>query len=115
MTSSQDRNFLFLGIIRPLDQELLDRIKWHIREINLSNEAKNECKINETLQKYWLRSEGCVFCSNFKGYKLNSSFRRNVPIRDTWEQFYSEIGTCDLYRNDETLDKLLKDLSTMPI
>jgi hypothetical protein len=91
-------NYNELGIKRELDQELLDRIKWHIKEVDLNEGIKNECKLNETLSQYWKRTEG-----------------RTVPVRDSWEKFYAEIGTCDLYRDDEIINNLLKELSTMPI
>uniref|UniRef100_A0AC34FRZ0 FAM20 C-terminal domain-containing protein n=1 Tax=Panagrolaimus sp. ES5 TaxID=591445 RepID=A0AC34FRZ0_9BILA len=91
-------NYHELGIKRELDQELLDRVKWHIRDTNLDEGAKNECKLNQTLSQYWLKTEG-----------------RSVPVRDSWEKFYAEIGTCDLYRDDEIINNLLKELSTMPI
>lgn len=50
----------YLGIKRELDQELLDRIKWHIKEVDLNEGIKNECKLNETLSQYWKRTEGYV-------------------------------------------------------
>ena len=42
-------------------------------------------------------------------------FRKEVPTSDNWEQFYSEINTCNVYNNEGTIDKLLHDLNKMPI
>ena len=34
---------------------------------------------------------------------------------DNWERFYEHIGTCDLYRDETLIDKLLHDAATLPI
>lgn len=38
-----------------------------------------------------------------------------MPKGDNWEQFYSEISSCNVYNNEETITKLLTDMNTMPI
>lgn len=43
-------------------------------------------------------------------------FRRNLPREDSWDRFYAQIGTCDLYRNkSDIVEELLHDISIMPI
>lgn len=38
-----------------------------------------------------------------------------MPTRDTWERFYAEIGSCDMYHNEKLIDELLYDLNKLPI
>lgn len=38
-----------------------------------------------------------------------------MPKKDSWENFYSQIGSCDVYRDEKVIDNLLHDLSTMKI
>uniref|UniRef100_A0AC34Q557 FAM20 C-terminal domain-containing protein n=1 Tax=Panagrolaimus sp. JU765 TaxID=591449 RepID=A0AC34Q557_9BILA len=87
-----------LGIERNFDPEIADRLEMHVRGLDLVAESRKECQTNETLEQYWKRTEG-----------------KSVSAHDSWETFYSGIGTCDLYRDEEVIDKLLHDMSTMPI
>lgn len=47
--------------------------------------------------------------------KSHHCFRRNVPEDDNWERFYSNIGSCSVYSDDQMIDNLLHDLNTSPI
>jgi len=96
--NSPKLNYKQLGIERFIDPEVIDRLEFHIRGLDLEGEARKECLTNETLEQYWKKTEA-----------------KDVPKRDSWEKFYSEIGSCDVYRNEETIDQLLKDMATMPI
>uniref|UniRef100_A0A7E4V719 Fam20C domain-containing protein n=1 Tax=Panagrellus redivivus TaxID=6233 RepID=A0A7E4V719_PANRE len=87
-----------LGVDRQVDQEVVERIQMHLSRSDLVTQTLSECAVNETLEQYWLRING-----------------NKVPKRDSWERFYSDIGTCDLYRNEEQIDELLHDMSTLPI
>lgn len=47
-----------LNIKRNIDTEVVERIQMHIREIDLQSMIAQECSKNETLEQYWLRTEG---------------------------------------------------------
>jgi hypothetical protein len=70
----------------------------HLKKIDLKAKSKNVCQRNITLEKYWNESQG-----------------RSVPKKDSWEKFYAQIGSCDLYRDEELVQVLLDDLATMPL
>lgn len=40
---------------------------------------------------------------------------RSVPKRDAWERFYAQIGSCDLYRDEQMIQELLNELATLPL
>uniref|UniRef100_A0A914HZI5 FAM20 C-terminal domain-containing protein n=1 Tax=Globodera rostochiensis TaxID=31243 RepID=A0A914HZI5_GLORO len=40
---------------------------------------------------------------------------RVVPKQDSWERFYAQIGSCDLYREEAMIDALLADLNKLEI
>lgn len=47
---------------------------------------------------------------------LHKFYRKDWPRDDSWERFYAQIGTCDLYRNNSLfVEELLHDISIMPI
>lgn len=64
----------------------------------MKTKAKEACQRNVTLEQYWSESQG-----------------RSVPKRDSWERFYAQIGSCDLYRDEQMVQELLNDLATMPL
>jgi hypothetical protein len=70
----------------------------HLKGVDLKKMALSVCGKNTTLEEYWSETQG-----------------RTVPKRDSWERFYAQIGSCDLYRDERVVDALLKDLSTMPL
>ncbi|CAI5454705.1 unnamed protein product [Caenorhabditis angaria] len=65
---------------------------------DLDAKLKNECRQNVTLSDFWQSTE-----------------KRTVPENDSWEKFYSNIGSCSMYSDDQVIDKLLEDLNKMPI
>ncbi|KAH7732197.1 Protein FAM20C precursor [Aphelenchoides avenae] len=87
-----------LGIDRKIDRDLVDQIAKHIGNFDLKARNREECLKNITLEQYWQTTQG-----------------RTVPKRDTWERFYAEIGSCDMYRDEKIIQDLLDDLSTRPI
>lgn len=87
-----------LNVDRKKDKQLIDRIQHHLKDFDLKSLFSQECKKNVTLAEYWLDSQNRV-----------------VPTQDSWERFYAQIGTCDLYHNDQIIDELLYDLNKMPI
>uniref|UniRef100_A0A183CF71 Fam20C domain-containing protein n=1 Tax=Globodera pallida TaxID=36090 RepID=A0A183CF71_GLOPA len=86
-----------LNIGRNIDQELVDRIKAHLRRSPIVNRGP-ECRKNVTLAEYWMETQGRV-----------------VPKQDSWERFYAQIGSCDLYREEAMIDALLADLNKLEI
>ncbi|VDK43286.1 unnamed protein product [Anisakis simplex] len=83
---------------REIDNLLVQRLENYVNELDVDAMIANECKNNETLRTFWLRTKGA-----------------DVPQRDSWERFYADIGSCDLYRNEEVLNNLLHELNTLPI
>ncbi|KAI6240115.1 hypothetical protein M3Y99_00497300 [Aphelenchoides fujianensis] len=83
---------------RPQDKELIERLQMHLRGLNLKAMARSVCERNVTLEQFWSETQG-----------------RTVPKRDKWEQFYANIGSCDLYRDEQLVQELLDDLNTMPL
>ncbi|MCP9266473.1 Extracellular serine/threonine protein kinase FAM20C [Dirofilaria immitis] len=77
-------------LAKQLDQYLFD--------LNISEMIAKECPSNETLRQVWKDKIGKV-----------------VPERDSWEKFYADIGSCDVYRNDEVIKNLLNDLTKLPL
>ncbi|VDP14190.1 unnamed protein product [Onchocerca flexuosa] len=77
-------------LAKQLDQYLLD--------LNISEMIAKECPNNETLRQFWKNKIGKI-----------------IPERDSWEKFYADIGSCDVYRNDEVVENLLNDLSKLPL
>ncbi|KAF8355195.1 famk-1 [Pristionchus pacificus] len=78
-------------------KKVLAKLARYLKEVDWS-EMKKECPQNSTLAEYWSQTK-----------------RKKVSKSDSWESFYAEIGSCDVYRNTETIDNLFKDLSTLPI
>ncbi|VDD92634.1 unnamed protein product [Enterobius vermicularis] len=70
----------------------------YLSDLDLDALIASECRNNETLGHFWKRTKGL-----------------DVPRRDSWENFYAEIGSCDLYRSDEVIKRLLHDLNKLPI
>ncbi|KAI6235183.1 Fam20C domain-containing protein [Aphelenchoides besseyi] len=87
-----------LNIPRFKDEEMIQRLNMHLRDLDLKSMARSVCDRNVTLEKFWSETQG-----------------RTVPKRDNWERFYANIGSCDLYRDEKLVDELLKDLATMPL
>ncbi|CAJ0583398.1 unnamed protein product, partial [Mesorhabditis spiculigera] len=82
----------------PHDQTVLKRIYEAVKRVDFDGMAKQECPTNVTLKEFWLQSEG-----------------RHVTATDSWERFYSQISSCEVYRDDQVLEGLLRDLNKMPI
>lgn len=92
-----------LNIARKIDKELVERIRAHLRKAapKLAEAAAangSECKKNTTLAEYWMESQG-----------------RSVPTQDSWERFYAQIGSCELYHDDKMIDELLMDMTKLPV
>ncbi|VDM37687.1 unnamed protein product [Toxocara canis] len=83
---------------REIDYSLAQRLEGYMGELDIDSMIASECSNNETLRAYWLRTRGA-----------------DVPQRDSWERFYADIGSCDLYRKEELLNDLLHDLNTLPV
>ncbi|CAJ0955148.1 unnamed protein product, partial [Mesorhabditis belari] len=82
----------------PHDQQLLRRIYEAIKRIDFDELIPKECTEKTTLKQYWLQTEG-----------------KQVSADDSWERFYSHIGSCDMYRDETVIDELLRDLNKFPI
>lgn len=96
--NASSAKYSYLGIERPVDSNLATQINAHLKKIHFNPNAKDECKTNISLADYWFSTQNKV-----------------VPIQDSWEKFYAQIGTCDLYHDEELIEQLLKDMSTLPI
>ncbi|KAI6177679.1 Fam20C domain-containing protein [Aphelenchoides bicaudatus] len=87
-----------LNIPRHLDDELVQRLQLHLKSLDLKKMAKETCQRNVSLEQFWSESQG-----------------RAVPKRDAWERFYAQIGSCDLYRDEQMIQELLNELATQPL
>uniref|UniRef100_A0A914S2W7 Uncharacterized protein n=1 Tax=Parascaris equorum TaxID=6256 RepID=A0A914S2W7_PAREQ len=83
---------------RQIDDSLVQRLESYMSELDINSMIASECVNNETLRAFWLRTRGA-----------------DVPQRDSWERFYADIGSCDLYRKEELLNDLLRDLNTLEV
>ncbi|CAL2051595.1 unnamed protein product [Caenorhabditis brenneri] len=86
-------DFLF-----PSNKVTLRKLFDLTKDVDFELLKKSECKTNTTLSKYWENSQ-----------------QRYVPEDDNWERFYSNIGSCSVYSDDQLIDNLLHDLNTSPI
>ena len=90
---------LILGIPSTRDIEVVERLRMHLRDVDLKALAAATCPKNITLATYWAQTQT----------------RAAVPRRDSWERFYADISSCDLYHDDSLVDTLLHDMATLPI
>lgn len=77
---------------------VLNRLYSFIKGKDLYSLSLSECQDNITLAKYWMK---------FK--------QKSVPERDSWEKFYAQIGSCNLYNDDGLVNDLLVDLNRASI
>ncbi|CEF70981.1 Glycosaminoglycan xylosylkinase [Strongyloides ratti] len=87
-----------LNVDRNINYNVVSKIKQYMEKVNVENLIQNECPINITLEEHWKMTK-----------------HRQVPKGDTWEVFYSKIGSCNLYQEESYMKKLLHELSTLKI
>ncbi|VDL75374.1 unnamed protein product [Nippostrongylus brasiliensis] len=81
-----------------INRPLLNKLHSYIKGRDLDSLTDKECHINTTLAEYWLKTK-----------------QKSVPTRDPWEKFYAQIGSCNVYSDDQVVDELLGDLNEAAI
>ncbi|CAI4232161.1 unnamed protein product [Auanema sp. JU1783] len=76
---------------------VLNKLYPILKGVDLKQLARTECESNTTLGAYW------------------KSKHMDVQTEDSWEHFYSDIGSCSVYNDEELIDNLLYDLNKMPL
>ncbi|KHJ97119.1 hypothetical protein OESDEN_02909 [Oesophagostomum dentatum] len=89
---------LFADFPAYVNRVLLNKLQNFLKGRDLPAMAASECQENTTLAEYWMKTK-----------------QKSVPKRDSWEKFYSQIGSCSVYSDDKVVDDLLADLNQATI
>ena len=95
-----EQQYSFHRTVKP-DLKVAARLKSALDSFYASPANVKECDTKETLNEYYLRTRHRPLLAK--------------PANNSWDAFYNDIGSCDLYRDEALIDRLLHDIATLPV